>query len=64
MMQLSTDIKNIHAHPDDLLIIGQSSFGERLNKLTKILQRLHDAGLKVNASESNFLATEIDYLGL
>ena len=39
------------------------SFEDRLEKLKLILERLKQAGLKVNASKSTFCTDKIEYLG-
>ena len=51
------------AHIDDLLCITQGDFDDHLEKLERILARLSDAGLKVNAKKSFFGRSELEYLG-
>ena len=49
---------------DDLLIIFQDdTFEEHLEKLELALEKLQDAGLKVNAAKSIFGVHECEYLG-
>ena len=48
---------------DDLLCITKGSLDDHLDKLRRVLIRLQDAGLKVNAPKSSFCAMETKYLG-
>jgi hypothetical protein len=48
---------------DDLLIIMRETLDEHLQKKKRVLTRLCDAGLKVNAAKSSFCAHKIEYLG-
>jgi Reverse transcriptase (RNA-dependent DNA polymerase) len=48
---------------DDLLVITHGSFGDHLQKLGTVLNRLRTAGLKVNAKKSFFAKGELEYLG-
>ena len=48
---------------DDLLVISNSTFEDHLHQLSKVLQRLQRARLKINAERSSFLSPEIEYLG-
>ena len=63
MSELMSDIEYARAYIDDLLIISNGSFEDHLKKVEVVLQRLQDAGLKVNASKSFFAQTELEYLG-
>ena len=63
MSELMSDIEYARAYIDDLLIISNGSFEDHLQKVEVVLQRLHDAGLKVNASKSFFAQSELEYLG-
>ena len=48
---------------DDLLVITRGTLEDHLDKLRKVLRRLREAGLKVNALKSHFCSHEIEYLG-
>ena len=57
------DLEFVHANLDDLLNISSSTFEDHLDKLVKVLQRLQDKGLHINAPKSTFANDEIEYLG-
>jgi hypothetical protein len=63
MNTLFQDLEYVRAYIDDLLLISSNTFEDHLGKLDKVLQRMCDAGLQVNAAKSKFAATEIEYLG-
>jgi hypothetical protein len=63
MLELMESLEYVQAYLDDLLCISRSSLEAHLKKLEKVLRRLCDAGLKVNAEKSTFCALEIEYLG-
>jgi len=60
MSKLFHDLELVPAYLDDILVIINTSFEERLSKLEIILQRLKEAALKGNAEKS---VTELEYLG-
>jgi hypothetical protein len=62
-MNLMASLKFLQAYMDDLLIITRKTLDEHLQEMERVLARLHDAGLKVNAAKSLFCAHEIEYLG-
>ncbi len=45
------------------MIITKGSLEDHLEKLSIVLTRLQDAGLKINADKSNFCTLETEYLG-
>ncbi len=45
------------------MIITKGSLEDHLEKLSIVLTRLQDAGLKINANKSNFCTLETEYLG-
>ena len=51
------------AYIDDLLVLSSSTLDDHLDKLEQVLQKLQEAGLKVNASKSFFAREELEYLG-
>ena len=53
----------VRTYLDDLLIITKGSLEDHLEKLSMVLNRLQDAGLKINADKSNFCTLETEYLG-
>ena len=63
MGSLFQDLEYVRAYIDDLLIISNSTYEDHLDKLGKVLQRLQDKGLRINAPKSNFATDEIEYLG-
>ena len=63
MSNLFRELEYVREYIDDLLITTNGSFEDYLVKLTKVLKKLEKAGLKVNASKSNFCKPEVEYLG-
>jgi hypothetical protein len=63
MLELMESLEYVRAYLDDLLCISKLSLEDHLEKLEKVLRRLCDAGLKVNAAKLTFCALEIEYLG-
>ncbi len=63
IMDLMASLKFVQAYMDNLLIIMRGILDNHLQKMEKVLIRLHDAGLKVNAAKSLFCSHEIEYLG-
>ena len=49
MYELFSDLENVRAYIDDLLVTSSSTFEDHLQKLEEVFSRLSDAGLKVNA---------------
>jgi hypothetical protein len=62
MMDLMASLEFVQAYMDDLLIVPRGILDDHLEKMEKVLTRLHDAGLKVNAAKSLFCKQEIEYL--
>jgi hypothetical protein len=48
-MELMESLEYARAYTDDLLCISRKSLDDHLDKLDKVLKRLRDAGLNVNA---------------
>jgi len=63
MSGLMATLEWIKVYLDDLLIITRGNFEDHLDKLRQVLQRLQDAGLRVNADKSIFGSDEVEYLG-
>ena len=53
----------VRAYIDDVLVITKNNFKGHLKALYRVLQRLAEAGLKVNAEKSFFVRTETEYIG-
>ena len=63
MSELMIGLEYARAYIDDLLVISTGSFDQHLADLDKVLNRLNEAGLKVNRTKSFFARTELEYLG-
>ena len=64
MSELMQGLDFARAYLDDLLIIStEQGFDKHLDKLEQVLNRLAEAGLKINASKSFFGRTSLEYLG-
>ncbi len=64
MSDLMAGLDFARAYLDDLLIIStEKGFTNHLDKLEKVLNRLSEAGLKINAVKSFFARTSLEYLG-
>ena len=48
---------------DDLLTLTKGTFEDHLEKLKRVLFRLKESGLKVNAKKSFFAKTKLEHLG-
>ena len=63
MNELFHDLEYVRAYIDDLIIIGNSSFEDHLNKVKVVLKKLKAAGFKINAKKSKFARDCLEYLG-
>ena len=63
MNELFEGLDFARAHIDDLLCLSKGTFEDHLEKLERVLARLTQAGLKVNAKKSFFARSELEYLG-
>ena len=61
--QMSNLMTGLGTYIDDLLVITSGSFHDHLQHVRIVLQRLSEAGLRINADKSTFCAIEIEYLG-
>ena len=61
--ELFEGFEDIRAYIDDILIFTKSTWKDHLNSLGKVLQRMKEANLKINASKSFFGRTSCEYLG-
>ena len=60
MSILMDGLEFVRTYLDDLLVISNSTFEDHLRQLSTVLQRLHRAGLKINAEKSSFFSPEIE----
>ena len=63
MSELMTDLEFVRTYIDDLLCLTKGTFDDHLEKLERVLIRVQEAGLKVNAKKSFFAKAELEYLG-
>ena len=63
MSKLFEGFEDIRAYINDLLLLTKELFDKHCKRLDRVLTRLEDAGLKVNAKKSFFAWTELEYLG-
>ena len=63
MSRLMEDLEYVRTYLDDLLVLTKSTFEDHLAKLEVVLQKLHKAGLCINANKSTFCTDTIEYLG-
>jgi len=63
MSSLMAGLEFVRVYLDDCLITSKSTFKDHLAKLELALQRISDAGLRINAKKSYFGRGAIEYLG-
>jgi len=63
MVELFGGLGYIRCYIDDLLCATKGNFEDHLDKLSEVLRRTKEAGLKVNAEKSFFARGEMEYLG-
>ncbi len=63
MGNLMATLEYVRVYIDNLLVIIKGSLDDHLGKLRQVFIRLHDAGLKINATKSVLCAQETEYLG-
>ena len=63
MSELMADLEFVRTYIDDLLCLTKGTFDDHLEKLERVLIRVQQAGLKVNAKKSFFAKAELEYLG-
>src|SRR5687767_729149 len=63
MSELMIGLEFARAYLDNLLIISKTDFNEHLEHLEVALNRLSEAGLKINVSKCSFCQAELEYLG-
>ena len=57
------DLNYVRAYIDDVAILSSNSWEDHLQKVDTVLNRLKQAGLKVNGLKSFFGRAELEYLG-
>jgi hypothetical protein len=62
IMDLMETLKFVRTYIDDLLIITRGILDDHLKNMERVLTRLHDPGLKVNAAKSSFCTHKNEYL--
>ena len=62
MEVLLQGLAGVCVYLDDILITGKTE-AEHLNNLSAVLERLKNAGMKLNSSKSAFMLGEVKYLG-
>ena len=63
MGSLFQDLEFVRAYLGDLLIISCNTYEDHLDKLDKVLHRLQEKGLRINAPKSTFATDKIEYMG-
>ena len=63
MSSLMAGLEFVRVYLDDCLVISTTTFADHLAKLQQCLQRISDAGLRINADKSYFGRDAIEYLG-
>ena len=63
MSDLMKGLEFVRTYIDDLLCITASTFEDHLAKLEKVLERIQQAGIKVNPKKNVFAQPELEYLG-
>eukprot|EP00957_Ditylum_brightwellii_P198467 15125707-Ditylum_brightwellii.AAC.1 len=63
MSKMFSNIEEVCAYINELLLITNGNWEHHLEKLVEVLDRLKYAGLKVNAQKSYFDCQELEYLG-
>ena len=63
MMDQLGDLEYARAYIDDILVTTSGTFEEHMEKLSKVLWRLSEAGFRVNAPKCLFATVKLEYLG-
>jgi RNase H-like domain found in reverse transcriptase/Reverse transcriptase (RNA-dependent DNA polymerase) len=62
MSELMFGLEFARSYLDDLLVVSKDTFASHLIHLEEVFTRLASAGLKINASKSQFCCDELEYL--
>ena len=63
MNKLFAGFEYVQEYIDNLLIVTKRSFKDHLKNLDTVLEKFETAGIKINATKSNFAAHKLEYLG-
>ena len=63
MGNLMATLECVRAYIDNLLVTTKGSLDDHLDRLKQVFIRLHNAGLKINATKSVFCVQKTEYLG-
>ena len=63
MAGLMRALEYVRTYIDNLLIITKGTYDDHLQKMEVVINRLQEAGLRINAAKSSFALHEIEYLG-
>ncbi len=63
MSTLMEGLEFVRTYIDDLLVLTKKTWQDHLKKLDAVLERIQNAGLKINARKSFFGRSELEYLG-
>ena len=63
MSDLMTGLEFVRTYLDDVAVLSSGTWTDHVQKVDRCLQRLKDAGLKINAAKSFFGLGEFEYLG-
>ena len=63
MSKLFDNFKDVRVYINGILLLTKGDWEEHLARLDKVLTKLKNAGLKVNAKKSFFGRSELEYLG-
>ena len=56
-------LEYVRVYLDEQLVLTKNSFGDHLDKLTGVLAKLLQSGLRINTEKSTFCVDKIEYLG-
>ncbi len=62
MSSLMRTLEYVRVYLDDLLIITKDKYKNHLSKLKQVLEKLKNAGLRINADKSFFVRDKVEYL--
>jgi hypothetical protein len=63
MNALHYDLKDVYTFLDDIMVLGYSTFEDRLVQVTEVLKRLLAAGMQVNVEKCKWFHHAVTYLG-
>jgi hypothetical protein len=63
MSSLMRTLEYLRVYLDDLLIISKDTYEDHMSKLRQVLEKLKQAGLRINSDKSFFARDKVEYLG-